>query len=348
MDIIRKVIRFVRETQGKDLCLWLIPRKDGRVSKVRFSFNHACALGAVTALVATGVVYLGVDYSKFVSARSKIESLFKETKGEDADDQLISLDYHESLLSQIKFLTDEHYKSKAYEAQVKSRLSALKAALESQLPMDVLQEDPNLIAPKKDVGGAEIECQNGAEDCLPRVEDVRASLAWNIENLVPAENGNDKQGLLNALHKYLSILESMPITRPAVGWVTSGFGLRKSPFLGRLTKHQGIDFSLPSNSQIVATADGIVKSVVRTRTYGLMIEIQHNKRVTTRYAHLNRATVKVGDNVCRGEVIGNSGSTGRSTGPHLHYEVRVDKQPVDPKKFLAVGASLSPALLEIK
>ncbi len=363
MDTIRRVIRKIREAQGRDLCLWLIPRKDGRVKKVRFGFNHACAFGTATVLMATGVVYLGLDYSKFISAKSKIESLFKATKaqststkagnsGDDSQDQLISLDYHESLMSQIKFLTDEHYKSKAYEAQLKSRLTALKAALESELPMDLLQEDPKLsnplAAPKKDVGGAEIECKSGAEDCLPRVEDVRASLAWNFGDMLPSVEGDSGTDLLGALNKYLKVLESMPITRPAVGWVTSGFGLRRSPFSGNLTKHQGIDFSLPSNAEVVTTADGVVKSVVRTRTYGLMIEIQHNKRVTTRYAHLNRSTVKVGDKVCRGEVIGVSGSTGRSTGPHLHYEVRVDKKPVDPRKFLAVGASLSPDLLEME
>lgn len=355
MDTIRRVIRKIRDAQGRDLCLWLIPRKDGRVSKVRFGFNHACAFGAASVLIATGVVYLGIDYSKFVSAKSKIESLFKaqkkEASGDDSQDQIISLDYHDSLLSQIKFLTDEHYKSKAYEAQLKSRLLALKSALESELPMDLLQEDPKLsapfAAPKKDVGGAEIECKNGAEDCLPRVEDVKAALSWNFGDMLPSVEDKSGQDLMEALNKYLRALESMPLTRPAVGWVTSGFGLRRSPFSGNLTKHQGIDFSLPSNAQIVSTADGVVKSVIRTRTYGLMIEIQHNKRVTTRYAHLNRANVKVGDKVCRGEVIGVSGSTGRSTGPHLHYEVRVDKKPVDPKKFLAAGMSLAPALTEL-
>ena len=90
---------------------------------------------------------------------------------------------------------------------------------------------------------------------------------------------------------------------------------------------QGLDSNVLNFANI---ADGVVKSVIRTRTYGLMIEIQHNKRVTTRYAQLNRANVKVGDKVCRGEVIGVSGSTGRSTGPHLHYELRRYGKALDP------------------
>jgi|GEM_PF-1755109 len=348
MDITRKVIRKLKEAKDRDICLWLIPRKDGTVSKVRFSFSHACVLGATAAFIATGAVYIGRDYSRFVSARDKIESLFNEAKGGDAEDQIISLDYHESLLSQIKFLTDEHYKSKAYESQVRNRLSALKAALESELPLDVLQEDPSLINSKKDVGGAEVDCKPGALDCIPNQDEKRAAFSWNFGRLFSGSEPEEKADLLASIEGYLKLLEKLPISRPVAGWVTSGFGVRKSPFTGRLSKHQGIDFSLPNNSSIVATADGIVKSVVRTRTYGLMVEIQHNKRVTTRYAHLNKAVIKPGDHVCRGEVIAISGSTGRSTGPHLHYEVRVDKKPVDPKKFLAVGASLSPGLLEIK
>lgn len=345
MEVIRKVVRKLRTSQNKDLCLWLIPGKDGRVKKVKIGFGHACAGATMISMVVIGVLYLGVDYAKFVTARARIESLIKKAKNGEVTEPLISEDYHDSLLSQIKFLTEEHNKSKNYEQQVRQRLAALQSALENGMPLEVFGEDPKLQNNKKDVGGAELDCAGGP--CLPGAEDVRASLKWNLESLVPDHSDEDGQGLLSALHHYVTLLETLPISRPVVGWVTSGFGLRHSPFSKKLSKHQGIDFSVPSNSQIVATADGIVKSVVRTRTYGLMIDIQHNKRVTTRYAHLNKATVKPGDKVCRGEIIGVSGSTGRSTGPHLHYEVRVDKKPVDPRLFLGVGASLTPDMVTV-
>ncbi len=346
MEVIRKVVRKLRTSQNQDLCLWLIPGKDGRVRKVKIGFGHVCAGATMISMVVMGMLYLGVDYARFVTARARIESLIKKAKNGEVHEPLISEDYHDSLLSQIKFLTEEHNKSKNYEQQVRQRLAALQSALENGMPLEVFGEDPKLQS-DKDVGGAELDCSNGIGPCLPEASDVRASLKWDLESLVPGTK-DDGQGLLSALQHYVTLLETMPISRPVVGWVTSGFGLRRSPFTKTLTKHQGIDFSVPSNSQIVATADGIVKSVVRTRTYGLMIDIQHNNRVTTRYAHLNKASVKPGDKVCRGEIIGVSGSTGRSTGPHLHYEVRVDKKPVDPRLFLGVGASLSPDMIAVK
>jgi murein DD-endopeptidase MepM/ murein hydrolase activator NlpD len=134
----------------------------------------------------------------------------------------------------------------------------------------------------------------------------------------------------------------LPLASPApASDVTSGFGNRPDPFLGRLALHAGIDFRAAIGTRIRATAAGTVTAAGPAGGYGHMIEIDHGNGVSTRYAHLAVILVDVGDQVEADEVIGKSGSTGRSTGPHLHYEVRLNGQAVDPMRFLRAGTKLA-------
>jgi murein DD-endopeptidase MepM/ murein hydrolase activator NlpD len=115
--------------------------------------------------------------------------------------------------------------------------------------------------------------------------------------------------------------------------MTSGFGIRRDPFRHTIAMHAGVDFKSDLNSAVYATADGKVNVAGWEGAYGRMVEIVHDNGVATRYAHLNSITVAVGDRVKRGEMLGRLGNTGRSTGPHLHYETRVNGQAVDPVQF---------------
>jgi murein DD-endopeptidase MepM/ murein hydrolase activator NlpD len=131
-----------------------------------------------------------------------------------------------------------------------------------------------------------------------------------------------------------SFLSSTPSIWPTRGWVTSGFGLRKSPFTGRKEKHKGWDIGARLGSTIRATADGVVRVSGRESGYGKMLEIDHGYGITTRYGHNSKNLVKVGDRVKRGDKIALVGSTGRSTGPHLHYEVRLSGVSVNPRNYI--------------
>ncbi|GJL79756.1 MAG: peptidase M24 [Nitrospinaceae bacterium] len=131
-----------------------------------------------------------------------------------------------------------------------------------------------------------------------------------------------------------SFLSSTPSIWPTRGWVTSGFGLRKSPFTGLKEKHEGWDIGARMGSPIRASADGVVVIAGREAGYGKMLEVDHGYGITTRYGHNSKNLVKVGDRVKRGDKIGLIGSTGRSTGPHLHYEVRLNGVPVNPKNYI--------------
>jgi murein DD-endopeptidase MepM/ murein hydrolase activator NlpD len=138
-------------------------------------------------------------------------------------------------------------------------------------------------------------------------------------------------------------LALVPYRKPVVGEVefTSGFGVRADPFLGRPAMHTGLDFRAATGDPVRATANGKVASSGWAGGYGRMVEIDHGNGLSTRYGHLSEITVKVGDVVKIGQVIGAVGSTGRSTGPHLHYETRIDGEAVDPQKFLRAGVRLS-------
>ena len=138
-------------------------------------------------------------------------------------------------------------------------------------------------------------------------------------------------------------LALVPYRKPVVGEVefTSGFGVRTDPFLGRPAMHTGLDFRAATGDPVRATANGKVLSSGWAGGYGRMVEIDHGNGLSTRYGHLSEIDVKVGDVVKIGQVIGAVGSTGRSTGPHLHYETRIDGEAVDPQKFLRAGVRLA-------
>ncbi|TWB19395.1 peptidase M23-like protein [Rhizobium sp. ERR 1071] len=136
--------------------------------------------------------------------------------------------------------------------------------------------------------------------------------------------------------------ERLPFRNPAPGkLVTSPFGNRKDPFFGTLALHTGTDFHFSPGEKIKATAPGKVVSAGWTGGYGNMVEIDHGDGISTRYGHMEQVLVKVGDKVGAGDAIGLAGSTGRSTGTHLHYEVRENGHPTDPMYFIGAGTKLA-------
>ena len=143
-----------------------------------------------------------------------------------------------------------------------------------------------------------------------------------------------QQDLLRALRENRNILASMPSIWPVTGFVSSSFGGRSSPFGRGGQFHKGLDISNRMGTPVVAPAEGTVIMAARDGAYGNSVEIDHGGGIVTKYAHLQRATVKPGQWVRRGEVLGHVGMTGRTTGPHLHYEVRLNGVPVNPMRYI--------------
>ncbi|WP_194756281.1 M23 family metallopeptidase [Aliidiomarina indica] len=151
---------------------------------------------------------------------------------------------------------------------------------------------------------------------------------------------------LASRQKQLRLLESLLMShhiegerfiagRPIVeGWLSSQYGVRKDPFHGNPTMHRGIDFAAPEGSPVIATGAGIVTFAGRRAGYGNLVEIDHGAGLRTRYGHMKSIDVQVGDVVTRGQTIARVGSTGRSTGPHVHYEVLENGRHVNPSSFV--------------
>lgn len=142
------------------------------------------------------------------------------------------------------------------------------------------------------------------------------------------------KSLLAYLEDQRGLLSSTPSIWPVDGWVSSGFGYRQSPFTGEREFHKGIDIAASNGQKVLATGDGIVTFAGPKGTMGKMVVIDHGHGMVTRYGHLNRLLKKPGDKPKRGEVIGFIGVSGRTTGPHLHYEVLVNGLPVKPRKYI--------------
>jgi len=173
----------------------------------------------------------------------------------------------------------------------------------------------------------ELEFPLSAEHTLnENVENMARALEYKIQQLDALES------ILIGLNiEQESKLAGRPVTK---GWLSSYYGVRKDPFNGQPTMHKGIDFAGKNGSGVIATGAGIVTwSGVRSG-YGNLVEIDHGNGLRTRYGHADSLTVEVGDVVTKGQVVALMGSTGRSTGPHVHYEVLKNGQQIDPLPFV--------------
>ena len=149
-----------------------------------------------------------------------------------------------------------------------------------------------------------------------------------------AVRSGEKKELYNYLENQKAMLRCTPSIWPTKGWVSSGFGSRISPFTNQKEFHQGIDICTRKGTPIIAPADGVVTGVGSNYGYGKILTVKHGYGLKTRYAHLSAILVKKGEYVKRGQEIAQVGNTGRTTGPHLHYEVHLKNVPVNPKRYI--------------
>ncbi len=159
---------------------------------------------------------------------------------------------------------------------------------------------------------------------------------------LPAIEGSDLSRSVVRLQAAQRLIAAMPLTSPLDSYrITSPYGLRKDPVTGRRAMHKGIDMAAPWNARVLSAAPGRVIRAGRNDAYGLMVEIDHGMGIVTRYAHMKKLLVKRGQKVDFRQPVGIVGNTGRSTGPHLHYEIRIDGEPLDPAGFIAAGRNLT-------
>jgi murein DD-endopeptidase MepM/ murein hydrolase activator NlpD len=173
------------------------------------------------------------------------------------------------------------------------------------------------------------EPEQGAEANLQRMKTELGRLCTEAE--FREKSFRELYSFLEGKKKQLACTPSI---WPVRGWLTSGFGYRIDPFTGLRQMHEGLDIANRMGTVINAPADGVVYRVFNNFGFGLMVEVNHGYGIVTRYAHLSKSYVRVGQRVKRGERIAAMGSSGRATGPHLHYEVRLNNVPINPQNYI--------------
>lgn len=188
------------------------------------------------------------------------------------------------------------------------------------------------------VGGAERVCEENC-DATNGFQDTFAAESVAHDPLVTSMTVAQARA-----ERFVEVMRTLPIGAPVQARISSSYGYRRSPFSRKRSFHYGLDLALPSGSPVRATGGGKVIKAVYTRTYGHFVDIEHSSGLVTRYAHLRKSLVKRGDTVDRGDVIGLCGSTGRSTGPHVHYEVRYKGRTRNPAPFVGLANTLARVL----
>jgi len=243
-------------------------------------------------------------------------------------------------------LADQRQEAMRTQERVQGHLNAMAIRLgelqAQMLRLDGLGERLASIAGLKkqdlpSLRAREVPGRGGAESTLPSRSLSVPELTGLLEQLArQIDERTDQLGVLEALLVQSSANRKfLPTLAPIVdGWFSSNYGYRIDPFSGEHAFHEGIDFPADTGTPILAAASGQVVTADAHPQYGKMIEINHGNGLVSRYAHTSQMLVKAGDLVVRGQKVGTVGSTGRSTGPHLHFEVRLNGIPQNPARFL--------------
>ncbi|MFO7713360.1 M23 family metallopeptidase [Desulfosarcina sp.] len=186
------------------------------------------------------------------------------------------------------------------------------------------------------VGGAAPEDLDPQLEITQRHEGLMRAMHQQMGELGAASQRQEGSfsSLLEKLEGQRNLLASTPAIRPTSGWMTSSFGQRVSPFTGRKEFHKGVDIANRNGTAILATANGVVAFAGEKGTMGNVLVIDHGHGMITRYAHLSEFLKKQGAKVKRGDIIAQMGNSGRSTGPHLHYEVHLNGVPINPAQYI--------------
>jgi murein DD-endopeptidase MepM/ murein hydrolase activator NlpD len=267
-----------------------------------------------------GVGYLAYDYYRMVSTRIA-EKPLEQKMAEQQD--LIS-----GQQAQIQNFSSEINKLKAQLVT----LNNFEEKVRIIANLNPVEEQDNLFG----VGGSIPEDLVPTADLSNRQSSLIREMHVQVAQLEVASI-NQKKGfstLLEVLEGQKNLLACTPAVRPAKGWLTSKFGYRISPFTGRREFHKGLDIANQKGTEIIAPADGIIKFAGKKGFMGDLLVIDHGHGFVTRYGHLANILKKRGEKVKRGDLVAVMGNSGRTTGPHLHYEVHLNGVPINPEKYI--------------
>lgn len=289
----------------------VVPHYGSRLHKLRLPVRllyFLAAIGAISFFVAVG---LGLSYAKMAFRLADYYKL--QTENVDLKVQKKNLE-----LSTVKLSTKL------------SALESLSEKLTNIIENDNWKNKPLTKANNPGIGGSKVD--------YPTADLISDSkIGLDILKDRTTELENQLKLIEQVAEQRVNILRFIPTIWPLHGRITSHYGSRQDPFNGDAEMHLGLDIAAIYGTPVHAPADGVVVYAQRKAAYGNLIIVDHGNGLTTRHGHLSRFNVRVGDRIHKNDLIGYVGTTGRSTAPHLHYEVRVNDRPVNPRNYLPRG-----------
>ncbi len=299
----------------KSYTLIVVPDHDSPVKRYRIQKSFLVQIGMGVMLLAG--LAMGASLHYFQVAQ-------------DASENRILRDENLTLRTQLKSVREriEHIGStldRVERFDQKLRSMTLLSDPQRNLAMGPTEPEAGTKAPTTDTQFTQLTATETPKLLMGRLDKLSAEATRQEQSL---------QELQAYFQDQKSLLASTPSIWPARGWVTSDFGQRLDPYTAERVTHGGMDIAAPHGKEVYAPSDGTVVFSGLEGGYGNVIVIDHGYGIKTRYGHLAKMLVKAGDRVKRGAHIAAVGNTGRSTGPHLHYEVRVNGLPQNPRKFI--------------
>ncbi len=312
----------------------IITGEDGRSSTFQFSRRKTFLIIAAGALFFLGTCILSLSASGSLFSNKHLSRKVSQLETE------LALNRQSAAIYQAQIEKIEKSKNE--------QLLALKKDYEFRLHNQKARydlENTNLQLENVQLMSSAISDLNARSELIESVMDnigveIKKSASDTPENsggpYIPV-NDPPYDELVKKVDDYLRTIKFMPLGKPVDGEITSKFGKRTDPLNKKKSGHEGVDIRGGHGDKIHTTADGVVVKAFKNGGYGNYVEIDHGNGYRTIYAHMQNYLVKKGESVKRGEIIGQVGSSGRSTGPHLHYEIRLNKKPVNPVKFMKVA-----------
>ncbi len=300
--------------------LSILPRSGSRLYSVRYISVEQYFIGFISALALMAIL-LAVGY--WMGVRFGHKSIVAQWKGD--------IENQQNQLQEVKLESDANLEALTqkiafFQAHI-NRLDALGNKLLNMADLDDLEID---FTQSPGFGGPDSFGDDANQDVLASMEQTLSTIASELQS---QEN---KLHTLDVLLTSRNLREEVyPTGRPIEkGWISSHFGKRADPFTGKQEFHRGVDFAGKYYSNVIAVAGGVVTEADDREGFGNLVEIDHGNGYITRYGHNEKMTVEIGQTVKKGQVIAKMGSTGRSTGPHVHFEVLKNGARVDPMKFI--------------
>lgn len=324
--------------------LFIVGGEEGGVRKYvvpSSSLKVLAFIGAILVLISVAVLadYFGLLLQSMENKRLKAENMQLVKQFEIVEGKVVSL---EDSLERVKTFTTKLKLITNVESDdriTKSLMSPKPAPggqIEEYEPMDQRSTPQEMVNQDQFFDFKKPLNESTGDMSVETSKQDYGSLVVRIDKAVKDTSLKEQSviELWESLSERQSLLNATPSIRPTKGWLTSKFGYRFSPFSNKIGMHAGLDIASSPGSPVYAPADGVVSFAAFDSSYGKLVSIDHGYGVITRYGHCSQIYVQVGQKVSKWDVIAAVGNTGRSTGPHLHYEVRINGIPVDPINYV--------------